>query len=979
MDNRDQSASSEESAKLGLDDLDLPELSVESPTPEVDNSLKQSEIELEINNKQTTPVQEQSKSVSEEKLPAKTLTNQTKAASPNSVPIFIKKPLSPSPSATSFEIKIDNSGIKRSPKTELRNSSRRELDHSTTSDTSNKRREENDLVITTVKKSLFPHKPMVISQTYDSLVDQAQGANQNAMTEAYPSYKIDKRLIFLGKEVKYPKFVIPCQSTFRRFWNIFIMALIVYETFWYPLAFCFLYKDAWATGSLVFEIISVFIFAADIIINTRTTYNNKNNEEIVDTKMIRRRYLKSRMFIIDVLTTLPIPEIVLASLAGSDDQWLVFSILCLFRMFRLLKISTYLEDRNLTLRAKLIQFFIGCFLLEHFISCLWYRIVIWQFPDTLTTDELWFPPNMREAAANDDDLLAFYFNLPISQVYAATLLSIFMLTVGSDMGPVTRLQTWYCFLVAIFGAVGLGFLYAQVTQIIYAASEESLLYQEKLEELQKKLKVNRIPHNIRVKVMEYFYYSWKKRIVLKKMTEFSEVSIPLQRDITVFQNHQMVAGVPLFKELDPKEILSIIQKLKTAIYMPGDKILREGEKNTEMFFIQEGTVEILIRQATLQSVMHKQKRIKYEKILKEKGNYFGELALIANSRNSYNANAFEFCILYTFARSDYDGLKKEFTDIGPRLRTGLRHYKNSHMEEMIQIMKNLTLFHDFTDKELVRICDEYIEEVFVDPNQVILGPRNKTNALYIIIGGHVNCFANNEATRNYVAHLKRSDPRNNWTIVDADDKEEIGCLDDEILNLEKDRLSMEDDRKKLDLSKIYNYGEYFGTLDFEINEIKCDKYYLTDNGCQIGIMTEPLKEQMKEDDPIIYSKLQQNFIRVFPKRIMLPIEEESESSFSTTKNNTMIRNTLSRRVSLMSDYPKQPVLGKAFSLNRKEELTGVKGELQRLGDEMNLFQDLVTDIHSKLDRIIPAAYPNLKTLEMSPEKQKSKLNPTSQI
>lgn len=245
----------------------------------------------------------------------------------------------------------------------------------------------------------------------------------------------------------------------------------------------------------------------------------------------------------------------------------------------------------------------------------------------------------------------------------------------------------------------------------------------------------------------------------------------------------------------------------------------------------------------------------------------------------------------------------------------------------------------------------------------------------------MNCFANNEATRNYVAHLKRSDARNNWTIVDVDDKEEIDCLDDEILNLEKDRLSMEDDRKKLDLTKIYNYGEYFGSnfclniknkltsskgLDFDVNEIKCDKYFLTDNGCQLGIMTEPvnftsliihnsppifqLKEQMKEDDPVIYDKLQQNFIKVFPKRIMLPIEEESETSFSTTKNNTMIKNTLSRRVSLMSDLPKQPVLGKAFSLNRKEDLTGVKGELQRLGDEMNLFQDLVTDIHSKLDR-----------------------------
>lgn len=109
------------------------------------------------------------------------------------------------------------------------------------------------------------------------------------------------------------------------------------------------------------------------------------------------------------------------------------------------------------------------------------------------------------------------------------------------------------------------------------------------------------------------------------------------------------------------------------------------------------------------------------------------MALIANSRNSYNASAFEFCILYTFARSDYDGLKKEFTDIGPRLRTGLRHYKNSHMEDVIQIMKNLALFHDFTDKELVRICDEYIEEVFVDPNQVILGPRN---VLIFVLNSH---------------------------------------------------------------------------------------------------------------------------------------------------------------------------------------------------------------------------------------------------
>ena len=97
--------------------------------------------------------------------------------------------------------------------------------------------------------------------------------------------------------------------------------------------------------------------------NMQTTYTNENNEEIVDVGMIRKGYLKSKMFLLDLITTLPIPEIVFAALSGSDDQWLVYSILCLLRMLRLIKISNYLEDRTLTLRAKLAQFFIGCFLM----------------------------------------------------------------------------------------------------------------------------------------------------------------------------------------------------------------------------------------------------------------------------------------------------------------------------------------------------------------------------------------------------------------------------------------------------------------------------------------------------------------------------------------------------------------------------------------------------------------------------------------
>ena len=86
---------------------------------------------------------------------------------------------------------------------------------------------------------------------------------------------------------------------------------------------------------------------------------------------------------------------------------------------------------------------------------------------------------------------------------------------------------------------------------------------------------------------------------------------------------------------------------------------------------------------------------------------------MSNSKRSADVNAHEFCILHTFSRTDYNNLKNEFKglidinnnfkafiDIGPRLRSGLRHYKNTHMSLLIQILKNLNIFESFTDTEV---------------------------------------------------------------------------------------------------------------------------------------------------------------------------------------------------------------------------------------------------------------------------------------
>lgn len=88
--------------------------------------------------------------------------------------------------------------------------------------------------------------------------------------------------------------------------------------------------------------------------------------------------------------------------------------------------------------------------------------------------------------------------------------------------------------------------------------------------------------------------------------------------------------------------------------MPGDKIIRKGERGTDMYFVQEGIVEILLPK---KGAGPNEKQ--FTAIFLERGAYFGEIALISNSKRTVDVNAFEFCILESFNKDDYESLAKD--------------------------------------------------------------------------------------------------------------------------------------------------------------------------------------------------------------------------------------------------------------------------------------------------------------------------------
>ena len=110
--------------------------------------------------------------------------------------------------------------------------------------------------------------------------------------------------------------MLPPESTFKKYWNILITLLVMYNTLFIILVICFNRYDSntglyWydaTSGELnwapmVIDYLVDLVFLADILLTFRTTFFDAENELVLDRRVIRMNYLKTWF----AVCTLPIP------------------------------------------------------------------------------------------------------------------------------------------------------------------------------------------------------------------------------------------------------------------------------------------------------------------------------------------------------------------------------------------------------------------------------------------------------------------------------------------------------------------------------------------------------------------------------------------------------------------------------------------------------------------------------------------------
>ncbi len=98
----------------------------------------------------------------------------------------------------------------------------------------------------------------------------------------------------------------------------------------------------------------------------------------------------------------------------------------------------------------------------------------------------------------------------------------------------------------------------------------------------------------------YIYYSlillYYRQGGISDDTILEDLPSRLRTEVSLEINGDIIAKVPFFKECNPGFINSLVSLLRPEIYLPGDWIVNEGDVGTEMFFISQGNVEIVLNQ-----------------------------------------------------------------------------------------------------------------------------------------------------------------------------------------------------------------------------------------------------------------------------------------------------------------------------------------------------------------------------------------------
>jgi hypothetical protein len=441
------------------------------------------------------------------------------------------------------------------------------------------------------------------------------------------------------------------ENKLRTSWDFFVLAVTVLGVIVIPLSVVFGLSSSPAAASLLWIIPAVFI--ADILVQFNTGFY-RLGKTITRRSSIALRYLKGWL-VLDLIAALPLGLIIRTFVPAPG---IVLLLVSLNPLLKLIHSGTTLYRIGGTrvnpaiLRLVLLVFWI--LLVAHLVSCGW--ILISGNPEKLETAPLY--------------IRAFYWTITT------------LTTIGyGDITPSGSVQTVFVIFIELLGAAMYGMIIGNIANLIANIDIAKSQYKDKLDKINAFLNYRNIPHGLQRKINNYYSYLWESRRGYDESAVIQDLPIALKTTVALQINREIIEKVPLFQSASEDLIREIVLNLKPVVFTPGDTIVTAGEVGFQMYFISQGSVDVLSADehtvyATLAA-----------------GQFFGEIALLLSMPRTATIRAREYCDLYRLDKENFDRVIQRYPDFAERINE-LAEKRKAEIEAIQQTKESETKERD---------------------------------------------------------------------------------------------------------------------------------------------------------------------------------------------------------------------------------------------------------------------------------------------
>lgn len=224
----------------------------------------------------------------------------------------------------------------------------------------------------------------------------------------------------------------------------------------------------------------------------------------------------------------------------------------------------------------------------------------------------------------------FYEDSLISQFITCFYTSVLIIG-GNEIDPRTKLELLFASFILIVSAIINAHIFGSLAVIIQELNKKSARFYEKLDIANTTMKKLKLPTEIQKRVINYIIYTQSGFDKIDEMKSFKSMLSPSLNTEVVREIFSAVK--PIFENISDNLIDYVLEKITTSSYPPEDEIIRQGQTADEMYFLSTGECVVMVKD--------RYKVFNQERIIKP-GDFFGELALIANNKRTATVKSINY-------------------------------------------------------------------------------------------------------------------------------------------------------------------------------------------------------------------------------------------------------------------------------------------------------------------------------------------------